>query len=209
MNIHKLLSLGDFGTNCYILENSEGNALLIDAPYSAGIISARIDSLGLRLKKILLTHGHCDHIEALNGLYKKYGCEVYISEEDAPMLTDGALCKAEYFGTHFEPFFGAKTLSDGEEISLGDITLKVIATPGHTRGSVSFLAEECIFTGDTLFEGSVGRTDLGGGDFDLLIQSIGRLMGLGRNYTVYPGHGGASDLESELKFNPFLERLRK
>ena len=207
MTLHPLYGLGDFGTNCYILASSDGLAALIDAPYSAAAISKKLDSEGLRLKKIFLTHGHCDHIEALGGLCEKYGCEVFISPGDAKMLADGRLCLSEYFGTPFKPFYGAKELSDGETLSLGDISLKVMFTPGHSAGSVCYIARDFIFTGDTLFEGSVGRTDLGG-DMNVLLSSVKKLMDLGRNYTVYPGHGAPSDLETEFKFNPWLGPLR-
>lgn len=206
MTVYPITGLGDFGANCYIVPTSEKNALLIDAPYSAELISEKLDALGLKLKMILLTHGHCDHIEALGGLVKRYGCEVYVSAEDAKMLTDPGLCLAEYFGSDFTPFYGAKPL--GEEVQLDDVVLKVIRTPGHSAGSVCYLAEDCIFTGDTLFEGSVGRTDLGG-DFLQLIDSISVLCRLGKNRVIYPGHGGASDIDTEIMYNPYLEELRR
>ena len=207
MTVTPLLGLGDFGTNCYILGTDSKNAILIDAPYSADIISARLDSLGLSLKKILLTHGHCDHIEALSGLCKRYSCEVYISADDAAMLADPALCLAKYFGTPFEPFYGAKAISDGDEVTLDEARLKTLLTPGHSAGSVCYISDDCIFTGDTLFEGSVGRTDLGG-DFAELLGSIKKLFELGRNYTIRPGHGSPSDLYTERRFNPYLAALR-
>lgn len=206
MTVYPITDLGDFGADCYIIPTPENNAVLIDAPYSAEVISKKLGSLGLNLKKILLTHGHCDHIEALGGLREKYGCEVYISAEDSAMLTDPRLCLASYFGTDFTPFYGAKPL--GSEVVLDGVTLKVIPTPGHSAGSVCYLADDCIFTGDTLFAGSVGRTDLGG-SFSELMNSVAKLIRLGKNYVIYPGHGGASDLDAELMYNPYLEELRR
>lgn len=207
MTVTPIYNLGDFGTNCYILSEG-GHAALVDAPFSADMISRRVDSLGIIPEKILLTHGHCDHIEALNGLVEKYGCEVYISEKDLPMLADSGLCLADYFGSPFEPFYGAKTFFDGETIALGGAEIKVMATPGHTAGSVSFIAEGFIFTGDTLFEGTVGRTDLGGGSFEQLIRSIEKIMRTKKNRIVYAGHGAPTDLRAELRFNPYLGGLR-
>lgn len=209
MTLHTIYDLGAFGTNCYIIETEQKNAMIIDAPYSADIISREIDHLGLTLKKILLTHGHCDHIEAIGGLVEKYGCEVYISEHDACMLTSGRLCLAEYFGTEFTPFHGARTLADGEIVTLDEIELKVMMTPGHSNGSVCYIADDGIFTGDTLFKLSIGRTDFPDGSFEEEIMSIARLyQAVDKNYVIYPGHGEPSDLMSELRFNPYLDALR-
>ena len=209
MMIHTIYGLGDFGSNCYIIETEQKNAMMIDAPYSADIISREIDRLGLTLKKILLTHGHCDHIEALGGLVEKYGCEVYISEQDAEMLTSRRLCLAEYFNSEFAPFYGAKTLNDGDIVSLDEETLTVMSTPGHSKGSVCYIHKDSIFTGDTLFQDSIGRTDFPDGDFEELLNSIARLYRESdKNYVIYPGHGEPSDLLRELRFNPYLDVLR-
>lgn len=210
MKLHTIYGLGAFGTNCYIIETDRKNAMIIDAPYSADIIAREIDSLGLSLKKILLTHGHCDHIEALLGLVEKYGCEVYISEQDAEMLTSRRLCLAEYFGSEFMPFRGAKMLKDGDTISLDGEELTVLSTPGHSNGSVCYIHKDAVFTGDTLFQGSIGRYDFPNGDFETEIASIAKLYNaVGRDCAIYPGHGDASSLSEELEFNPYLEMLRR
>lgn len=208
MTFFSIRDMGIFGTNCYIIETSGKKAILIDAPFSAAIISEELEKRGLSLEIILLTHGHCDHIEALNGLKEKYGCEVYIAEGDKPMLSDRRRCLAQYFGTPFEPFEGAKTIADGQIITLDDVSVKAIETPGHSKGSVCYFAENVIFTGDTLFDGSVGRTDLGG-SHSTLLRSIARLYEDGENHEIYPGHGGPSDLYTELINNPYLEELRQ
>lgn len=194
--------LGDFGTNCYIAAK-DGSAVLIDAPYSAGIIADRLEKEGLELKTVLLTHGHCDHIEALNGLYEKYGCKVYIHPADAGMLKDPVLCLADFFGTPFKPFYGALPLPEGSVEGF-----EIVKTPGHSPGSVCYCMGDVIFTGDTLFEGSIGRTDLGG-DYRTLMKSIEKLYGLGKNFRILPGHGGESDLDAELRFNPWLDEIRE
>lgn len=209
MTLHAIYGLGDFGTNCYIIETAQKNAVIIDAPYSADIISREIERLGLDLKMILLTHGHCDHIDALGGLVKKYGCEVYISEQDADMLTNRRLCLAEYFDSEFTPFYGAKTLRDGDTVSLDGETFTVLSTLGHSNGSVCYIHKDAVFTGDTLFKDSIGRTDFPNGDFGTEIASIGRLYrAVDGNYVIYPGHGEPSDLDSEMRYNPYLETLR-
>ena len=209
MKLHGILGIGDFGVNCYIVETDQKNALIIDAPWDAELISREIDRLGLSLKMILLTHGHVDHTEALGGLVEKYACEVYIHKGDADALTSSYLSFADYLGVGFTPFYGAKTLSDGDTITLDGEALRVIHTPGHSAGSVCYMHDDCIFTGDTLFNLSVGRTDNPNGDFEQEIRSIGKLFReAGRNYVIYPGHGEASDLEFEMKYNPFLEALR-
>lgn len=202
--------MGLFGTDCYILGNSDNEAILIDAPEPAGEIIGALEKNGLKLKKILLTHGHCDHIESLNALYEKYRCEVYIHGGDANMLYGRELSLAGYFGTPFEKFTGkAEEISDGDIITLGDISVKTLHTPGHSAGSVTYITDERIFTGDTIFEGTVGRTDLGG-SFETLLSSIKRLMEvcMQSSLPAFPGHGAPTELGFELKNNPYLEALR-
>ena len=206
MTVHPIQNLGDFGTNCYIVETPAKTAMLIDAPYSAEPIIGELERRGLALGMILLTHGHCDHIEALGGLTEKYGCEVYISPADAPMLKSPSASLAEYFGVPFTPFEGAKLLADGQKITLDGVTLRVLFTPGHSAGSVSYLSEKTVFTGDTLFCGSVGRTDLGG-SYGEMMRSIKKLCAACPFCDIYPGHGPASDIDSELRFNPYLAGL--
>ncbi len=202
-----LRDLGDFGTNCYILGDN-GEAVLIDAPYSAEIIIKELERIGLTLKKILLTHGHCDHIEALNGLKEKYDCEVYIHPADKDMLYDPKASMASYFGTPFESFkYGVCEIKDGDIITQGGLRLEVLFTPGHTLGSVSYITPDEVFTGDTLFEGTVGRTDLGDGDYAQLIRSISRLIKKCGRMRVFPGHGMPTDTEAERLYNPYLRDL--
>lgn len=204
-----LRDLGLFGTNCYILSGDEKNAVIIDAPYSAQRIIRELDALDLTLRSVYFTHGHCDHIEALGGLYQKYSCEVYIHQNDADMLTDIDKSLAGYFGTPFEPFYGAKLLLGGEEITDCGLNIKVIATPGHSAGSVCYITKERIFSGDTIFENSIGRTDLGG-DYDELMDSIDKMiMTCDLSLPVFPGHGMPTSLYEEYIHSPWLAELRK
>ena len=208
MIIHSLTDLGDFGTDCYIIETSEKNAVLIDAPFCAELISAELHRLGLTLKLILLTHGHCDHTEALPGLLSEYGCELRIAPADEPMLRDSGASLASYFGRPFTPVAGALPLVDGECISVDDAAVGVIFTPGHSAGSVCYVCGGTVFSGDTLFRGTVGRTDLGG-DFSELLRSVEKLSRLHGTFAVLPGHGEPTDLGDELLYNPYLEPLRR
>ena len=208
MKIHAFRDIGDFAVNSYAVETDSRRAILIDAPGSAEYLSSELSRLGLDLGMILLTHGHCDHTEALAGLLKKYPCPVYISPGDAEMLTDSRASLAEFFGRDFEPVSGAKPLSDGQKIGIDGVELGVVFTPGHSRGSVCYLLGGTVFSGDTLFRGTVGRTDLNG-DFGELLRSVEKLSKIAVCGDVLPGHGEPTDLDSELCFNPYLEPLRR
>lgn len=199
--------MGDFSTNAYIVK-SENTAVLIDAPCDAErIIDKLVD---LKLEAVLLTHGHVDHISAAGELKEKTGCKVYISREDEPMLRSSKLCRADYFSVPFYPCEGAECFSDGDELTFGDMTFKVVSTMGHTYGSVSFIIDDVVFSGDTLFAGSIGRIDIGGSTYGDIISSIGKLYTLadGKNMRVLAGHGFETDLYSELLENPYLGALR-
>ncbi|MCD7823686.1 MAG: MBL fold metallo-hydrolase [Oscillospiraceae bacterium] len=207
MDIITIPDMGDFATNAYIV--SSGNiAVLIDAPCYPDIIMDRLGEL--KLEAILLTHGHVDHISAAGELKEKTGCKVYISHEDEPMLRSSKLCRADYFSVPFYPCKGAECFSDGDELIFGDMTFKVVSTKGHTYGSVSFIIDDVIFSGDTLFAGSIGRVDIGGSTFGDIISSIDKLYKLadGKNMRVFSGHGPVTDLYSELIENPYLGALR-
>ncbi len=206
--IRQLPSLGAFGTNCYIVQTENCGAVLIDAPCYPDKILSKIESLGLSLKAILLTHGHCDHIEAVKALSDKTGCEVYIHEADEKMLHDHRLSLAGYFGTPFIPFDGAKTVADGDIVTVDGVSFRTISTPGHTAGSVCYVMNDVIFSGDTLFFESIGRTDFPGGSYKTLMNSVKKLKALGRDYTVLPGHNESTSLYYELEYNPFLGDLR-
>ncbi len=208
MIVHKLSSLGAFGTNCYIVETDSKSAVLIDAPCQPSRILQAINNLGLTLKAILLTHGHCDHIEALGDIVSATDCKVYIHYADAEMLTDRMLSLAGYFGTPFTSFNGALTLSHGDTVTVDEVQFKTVSTPGHTAGSVCYITQDVMFSGDTLFYHSIGRTDFPNGSYTSLINSIANLKKLGKNYTVHPGHDRSTDLYSEFQTNPFLEDIR-
>ena len=191
MNIQKL-TLGLYQTNIYILSN-DTEAVVIDPGYEPDII---LDALeGKELKAILLTHGHFDHVGAVKELVAETGCAVWIHAAEAtmpPMVTAGPL----YF-TH--------TYDEGDTVSpIAGLELTVLHTPGHTPGSVCLLMGKEMFSGDTLFACSFGRTDLPGGDPRKMMESLRRLASLQGNFFIHPGHGGSTTLDAEKRFNPYM-----
>ena len=189
------MALGAYQTNCYIIhDESSKTCCVIDPGYDADIILDKLASLGLTLEAILLTHGHFDHVGAVKELAAETGCAVYIHPDDLsmpPMMTAG-------------PLYYTKTYTEGTQLKLAGLEITVLHTPGHTPGSVCLLCETNIFSGDTLFEGSCGRTDLPGGDWATIVKSLKRLAALEGNFWVFPGHGGSTTLRDEKKYNPYM-----
>ena len=165
------------------------------------ILLEAIDAMGAKVKYILLTHGHLDHTTGVAELKTITKAIVCISKEDDDLITQG-----EYlFGPLIEG--GAdKLLKHGDIIKISNLEFTCIDTPGHTPGGMCFIVENCVFTGDTLFAGSIGRTDFAGGDFDTIITSIkSKLLCLPGDTIVYPGHGPSSTINNEKLSNPFLQ----
>ena len=187
-----------FASNCYLLI-SEGHALVVDPSISSDAIQSALLEEGAVPDGILLTHGHFDHMLSLDLLRRHTLSDAWIHEEDAYRLTDG---KANAFYT----FFGRErvwapaehTFTDGDLIPLGNESIRVIHTPGHTEGSCCFLADDFLVTGDTIFAESYGRCDLLGGSIELLRHSLQKLRALPPTFTVYPGHGGTARLGNAL-----------
>ncbi|MEG0614688.1 MAG: MBL fold metallo-hydrolase, partial [Oscillospiraceae bacterium] len=197
------LTLGALGTNCYIVANAENNAVIIDPASDFQEIYGSIENKNLTPQKILLTHGHFDHIMAAAELADEYKIPVYIHENDVKLLSDTDLNLFDSFDSieDFREISAAKVLYDGDEIVQDELTFKVLHTAGHTGGSVCFICENALFSGDTLFAGSVGRTDMVGGNYENLKKSLKKIDDLTDNYKIYPGHGGATTLENERKNN--------
>ncbi len=199
------LTLGMLAVNCYIIKYSENKAAVIDPGDEVEKIAKELEKQGLTPTQILLTHGHFDHIGAAAFLKEKYSIPLYICEKDKVMLTD-----REKSGAYIAPFVKYNPveadgfLKEGDEIALGEISLKVMETPGHSEGSICLMGEDFIFTGDTLFQGSVGRTDLFSGNGKKLMESVKRLAALEKDYRLYCGHGEDTSLEAEKSFNPFF-----
>lgn len=191
------------GSNSYML--TEGtDAVMIDCAAEADEVASYLKKEGCSLKYILLTHGHFDHICTLDEVREKTGAEVLISEEDAPFLTDSAKNGSRYL--IFSDLVSSP--ADGflqSRVKAGNIELEVIKTPGHTDGSVVFAAGNIIFSGDTLFDGSIGRTDLFSGNTEKMKNSLSLLLGFDKTALVYPGHGGSTTIGDEILYNPYVK----
>lgn len=208
MEIIKIPPVGVFAVNCYLVVSEAGNAVMIDCPEGAERLLDEVKKSGAVLKKILLTHGHCDHIESLAEVAEATGAEVYIHKFDASKLTDSRGNLSEFFAAYYdEPikqYSGAETVSDGDIIVQDELEFKVLHTPGHTSGCVCYIIGDVMFSGDTLFRGSIGRTDMVDSDFETLSVSLKRLTEITENYRVLPGHGGETTLDREKNHNPYI-----
>ena len=201
MLIKKVVA-GIYQANCYIIMDKNTNeAVVLDPGGDVDDIVNVIDSIGAKVKYILLTHGHIDHTSGVALLKTITKSIVCISKKDDDLITKG-----EYmFGPLIEG--GAdRLLKNRDIIKVSDLEFTCIDTPGHTPGGMSFLIKDCVFTGDTLFAGSIGRTDFAGGDFNTIINSIkSKLLCLPGSTKVYPGHGPGSTINKEKLNNPFLQ----
>ena len=194
LKVH-ILTLGAYQTNCYIIhDEASKTCCVIDPGYTPEVITDKLTELGLALEAILLTHGHFDHVGAVRDLAADTQCDVYLCADDLSMpsrMTAG-------------PLYYTKTYAEGTVLHLAGLDITVLQTPGHTPGSVCLLTENALFSGDTLFAGSCGRTDLPGGSWPSMQASLRRLAALEANLWVLPGHGETSTLDKEKRHNPYL-----
>ena len=202
----KTLCLGELGTNCHLL-GCGGNAVLaVDIGNGAQTVLSWLSDEHAELAAILLTHGHYDHVAGVEAVRRATGAPVYIHTADAPMLGSGRANLAwQITDAPYTPVASFETVEDGQELHIGERTVRVMHTPGHTPGGCCYLTEDILFSGDTLFRGSIGRTDLGGNAQDMQ-ASLQRIAAIEGEWRVYPGHFGSSTLSWEKQHNPYLRQ---
>ncbi len=198
------LSSGPLRVNSYFLVNEETReCIVIDSGENYKLIKQTEEKYGFKIKAVLLTHAHFDHAGNAKKLQDD-GAKIYVSKIDAlKLLNDDNLSMD--FGRRFEYLIADYLFTDGETLNVCGITINVIATPGHTDGSVCFLVDRMLFTGDTLFCESVGRTDFKSGNREDLVVSVKKLYSLDGDYAVYPGHDEFTTLEHERRYNTFVD----
>ena len=186
-----MVTVGPVQTNVYLIgDEKTKEAALVDPADSPEEIMAMILKSGFSVKKILLTHGHFDHIAALNDIVEKTGAEIFISEKDVELLRDANKNAAMlFFGMDIHSDLPVTTVKNGDKIAVGNLEVSVQETPGHTKGSVCYFVEKAVFTGDTIFRDGYGRTDLYGGEYAALRVSLMELVPGLKGKKIYPGHG--------------------
>ena len=189
------LTLGAYQTNCYIIwADGSDTCAVIDPGYEPDTILTQVGLLGKKVEAILLTHGHFDHVGGVKTIAATTDCKVYLCTDDLampPQFTAGALLYTDAY-------------KEGDVLNVAGLTVKVLHTPGHTMGSVCLLAEDTLFAGDTLFQGSCGRTDLPGGSWADILKSLRRLKELPDNTQVFSGHGPSTTIGDEKMWNPYM-----
>lgn len=202
----KCLAVGPLAANCYIVADEESKeAIVIDPGGDADVILEIIEDKGLSVKYVILTHGHSDHIGGVKDIKDATDVIIAIHEKDCEMLTSPQKNLSLYVGLGFTQPTADIKLKGDEKLKIGELPVEILHTPGHTPGGICIKIKDIVFTGDTLFAGSVGRTDFPGGSYEELINSIeSKLLPLGDHIKIYPGHGEASTLGREKLTNPFL-----
>ncbi len=201
----KTLVLGDIYTNTYILRDKDtGKLAVVDPACESELLFSIIDELGGDLEYILLTHGHFDHIGGVASVLEKYSPKVLIGELEMKLLNTPSLNGSAWHNLHIDEIEVDAELSDNETFMLGNTEVRYISTPGHTAGSGCYIVDDVIFSGDTLFCQSIGRTDFPTSSGRDMMLSLMRLNDLKGNFTVYPGHDVSTTLDNERKYNPYM-----
>jgi hydroxyacylglutathione hydrolase len=207
----RIFTVGPVQENCFLFRREESDrALIVDPGDEAELILSAVEQLGVTVEAVLVTHCHFDHVGAVAPVARETGAPVYVSEIERPVLADiMSYVPFAGFGP-YESYEADHVLRGGETLSLAGFSIDVLHTPGHSPGHLTYSVpdERAMFSGDVLFRGSVGRTDLPGGDWDTLMRSIRSLVdSLDPETAVYPGHMGTTTLGVERQTNPFLTEL--
>ena len=186
--------------NCYVF-SSDGEGIIVDPGGAAQKIIKATE--GIKIKYILLTHGHFDHIFALKEVKDVLGAEVLVPEDDIEMLSDSRKSMGAPYGFYHGVMPFDRELSEGDEITFGNITLRALKTPGHSKGSMCYFGNGILISGDVLFKGTIGRFEFE--NKNLMVSSLKKLFKLPGETVVYPGHGDVTTIDYELKFNPYAD----
>ncbi|MBE6824101.1 MAG: MBL fold metallo-hydrolase [Ruminococcaceae bacterium] len=201
----KTFVLGDIYTNTYLIKDVNTGALaVVDPACESDTLVESINEWGGDLRYILLTHGHFDHIGGVAYLKKHFDCDVCLSADEVDFVNTPSLNGSAWHNLHIEKIDNPKTLIDNDEFTLGDTKVRFITTPGHTSGSGCYIIEDCIFSGDTLFCQSIGRTDFPTSSSSDMIKSLKKLALLDGDFTVLPGHDVPTTLSVERTYNPYM-----
>lgn len=201
----KIFTVGPMEANCYILYNPDKRAgLIIDPGAEGSHLIKFIKQEKISINYIINTHGHPDHIGANRKIKEHTNAPILIHQYDAPMLAKSGSVLSLIFPLESSSPAADTFIKDGDLIECAGMKLKVLHTPGHTPGGISLLIDDSIFTGDTLFSGSIGRSDLPGGSPQVLLNSIKKILSLDENLIIYPGHGPSTTVGQELHSNPFI-----
>jgi len=202
--ILRILTVGPFSANCYIVgAEKEGCGMVIDPGDEAEKILGNVKSLGLNIQFIVLTHGHIDHVGALKEVKEATGALIAAHTDEVTLIKENPMNRL--FGLSYPtPPLPDRLLSDGDVIEVASLSFSVLHTPGHSPGGICLLGEGVLFSGDTLFRSGIGRFDLPGGSYEILANSLKRLLKLPDGTIVYPGHGPDTTIGREKSENPFL-----